>query len=78
LIIAVVFFGLRVGRHIPIQLSTDNARPIQIKTKVQDETYQNATTACEETSSVPATIAFVSGLQATDRTGDFFARQRIY
>jgi hypothetical protein len=41
-----------------------------------DRTYQKATTACEETSSVPATIIFVSALQATDRTGAALSRNK--
>lgn len=40
----------------------------------QDGPYQNATTACDETSSVPATTVLVSELQATESTGAFFAR----
>lgn len=36
-------------------------------------TYQKATTAWEETNSVPATMVFVSGEQATERTGACFA-----
>jgi hypothetical protein len=39
--------------------------------------YQNATTACEETSSVPATTVLVSGLQATDNTGECLARHAL-
>lgn len=41
------------------------------------EPYQKATTAWEETSSVPATTVLVSGLQATDNTGECFARHAL-
>ena len=41
------------------------------------KTYQNATTACEDTSSVPATTVLVSGLQATDNTGECLAKHAL-
>lgn len=40
----------------------------------QEQTYQNATIACEATCSEPATMVLVSGLQATERTGLCLAR----
>lgn len=39
--------------------------------KIQSRAYQNATTAWDEASSVPATTVLVSWLQATDNTGTF-------
>lgn len=39
------------------------------------KTHQNATTACEESSSVPATMVLVSGLHATESTGACLARR---
>ena len=39
--------------------------------EIQSKPYQNATTAWDDVSSVPAATVLVSGLQATDRMGTF-------